>query len=151
MFVAQSKSKKLYCFLCRESGCTRWKCNVLQQFEKVPGRILRKNDTDARDKLSSQVKYMDNHVLCLQREEDDKRILYSELPRKMKALIVHKKYAIHKNLAYCKPEDNTCIECTLLGDRGLVIDNYDKALFQRACVSKYIDKSPNNLIVDNLS
>ena len=94
---------------------------------------------------------VDNHVLCHNRDDNDKRLVYVELPRKIKAIIVHKKYIIEQNLSNISQHDNVCVECTLLGDYGNVIDKYNKALFTKHCVTRHIGKSKNNLVVDNLS
>ena len=68
-----------------------------------------------------------------------------------KALIIHYKYTIHNNVAYCFPEENTCIECTLIGDRGLAIPNYVKGLFSCDAVNKYVTAGRGlQLIVNNL-
>ena len=85
------------------------------------------------------------------REEGDKRLIYNEFPKLIKALVIHKKYTAHDNVAYCVPEKNTWLECTLLGERGLTIPNYEKALFTRESVNQYIMGGKNQLIVDNIS
>ena len=92
-----------------------------------------------------------NKVVCHKRKRSDKRKIYDEFPQKIKALIVYKKYTVHQNVAHCIAEENTCLECTLLGDKGMVINNYEKALFHRQCVTRYLLRGNNNLIVDNLS
>ena len=115
------------------------------------GRILPKGNRDSRDKLVELISSVDNNVMCHKRGRDDKRHVLKEFPKQMKALVLHKKCTINNNVAYCSPQDNTCIECTLLGDRGLPIAGYEKALFDNTCVKRYITKSDVNLIVDNLS
>ena len=94
---------------------------------------------------------VDNHVLCYKRGEHDKRLVYVEVPRKVKAIILHKKYIIEENLSLLSQHVNVCIECTLLGDFGKVIDNYSKALFTNLCIIRHVGRSKNNLVVDNLS
>ena len=92
-----------------------------------------------------------NKVIFHKRERNDKRKIYDEFQNKFKALIIHKNYTVHHNVAHCIAEENTCFECTLLGGRGIVIDNFDKALFHRPGVTRYAVKGINNLMVDNLS
>ena len=79
----------------------------------------------------------------------DKRIVYKELPQKFKALIVQK--IQNTSVTNQTVEANTCIECTLLGDRGLSMTNYCDTLFERHCVLRFVSKSKRNLIVDHLS
>ena len=150
-FVGIGASDKKYCYLCRQPKCTRWTCNVLKSYEKLPGRILPKGNQEARDKLINLISTVDNHVLCHNRSKDDKRIIHNELPSKMKALVVHKKFIIEDSTARISPHDNVCIECTILGDLGIPISDYSEALFSKHCITRRIGKSKNNLVVDNLS
>ena len=151
MFVTPVTSEKKYCFLCRQPKCTRWTCNVLKSYEKVPGRILPKGHVESRDKLINLISTVDNHVLCFNRSSDDERMIYSELPTKIKAMVVHKKFIIEGTAAHISPHDNVCIECTLLGNFGIPMEKYSEALFKKNCVTRFLGKSSNNLVVDNLS
>ena len=150
-YVTAGNSDKKYCFLCRQPRCTRWTCNILKGYEKVPGRILIKGNQECRDKLINLIATVDNHVLCYNRDEGDTRLIYDELPKKIKAIILCKKYIIEQNLSNVSQHDNVCIECILLGDNGMVIDKYKEALFTKNCVIRHIGKSKNNLVVDNLT
>ena len=150
-YVTAGNSDKKYCFLCRQPRCTRWTCTILKGYEKVPGRILIKGNQESRDKLINLIATVDNHVLCHNRSEEDKRFIYDELPRKIKAIVLCKKYIIENNLSNISQHDNVCIECILLGDYGKAIDKYNKALFTKNCVIRHIGRSKNNLVVDNLS
>ena len=116
-----------------------------------PGRILPKGHQESRDKLISLVSNVDNHVLCHNRQVDDTRVVFTKIPRKIKAILVSKKYVLEDNVSHMSAHDNVCIECTLLGDLGLPVVNYTDALFQKHCVIRYIGKSKHNLVVDNLS
>ena len=151
LFVSGGKQRKLYCFLCRQPGCTRWKCNILQEYCLSPGRILQKGHQESRDRLCDIISSLKNKVVCYKRKRNDKRNVYDEFPKKIKALVIHNKYVIHNNVAHFSRDENICLECTLLGDNGKVIVNYDRALFHRPCVIRYVVKGINNLIVDNLS
>jgi len=150
-FVLKGNSDRRYCFLCRKPQCTRWTCSILKGYEKVPGRLLVKGNQEVRDNLISLIATLDNHVLCFNRSRDDQRVIFNELPRKVKAIIVYKKYIMEKNVSQMSQNDNICIECTLLGDHGEVIENYSKALFKKICIIRYVGKGTNNLVVDNLS
>ena len=74
-------------------------------------------------------------MLCHNRSIDDDRYIYGELPTKIKAIIVHKKLIIEDNISLMSPHDNVCIECTLLGDLGLPMQNYTEALFKKIVLS----------------
>ena len=95
----------------------------MKSYEKVPGRILVKGNQETRDKLINLIATVDNHVLCHDRDVHNNRLVYVELPRKIKAIIVHKKYIIEQDLSFISQHDNVCIECTLLGNLGQVIEN----------------------------
>ena len=151
LYVSPGSKEKRFCYLCRQPRCTRWTCSILKSYEKVPGRILPKGNQETRDKLINLIATVDNHVLCQNRDSNDERLVYVELPRKIKAIIVQKKYIIKQNLSFMSQNDNVCIECTLLGDLGKVMKNYKNALFQKNCLIRHIGKSKNNLVVDNLS
>ena len=66
-------------------------------------------------------------------------------------MIVQKKYIMEDNVSQVSQHENVCIECTLLGELGNPIENYNDALFNKMCIIRHIGKSKNNLVVDNLS
>jgi len=148
--VLLGSSNKRYCFLCRQPHCTRWTCNVLKSYEKVPGRQLVKGNQEVRDELISLIATTNNQVLCYNRDVDDERIVYNELPKKIKALIVSKKYIIGDNISQISQKENVCVECTLLGEFGKPMEKYTDALFKKICIIRHIGKSKNNLVVNNL-
>ena len=150
-YTTPGMAERKYCFLCRQPKCTRWTCAILQSYEKVPGRILPKGNQELRDKLVTLISNVDNHVICHNRNSDDARVVYDEFPKKIKALIVIKKFIMEDDVQHRSPHDNVCLECTLLGDLGEPMAMYTEALFKKHCVMRYIGKSKNNLVVDNLS
>ena len=149
--VVRGGKEKKYCFLCRQQGCSRWTCEILKGYEKKPGRILHKGHQESRDTLINLLSNVDNRVSCHNRKKRDKRVVYSELPKKIKAIIIEKKYVLEDNVSYISPHDNICIECTILGDFGEPMEKYKNALFHKNCVIRHIGKSAMNLIVDNIS
>ena len=78
-------------------------------------------------------------------------VVFNKVPRKIKAIIVSKKYVLEDSISHMSPHDNVCIECTLLGDLGIPMLNYTDALFKKHCVTRFIGKSKQNLVVDNIS
>ena len=149
--VARGSKDKKYCFLCRQQGCSRWTCEILKGYEKVPGRILHKGHQESRDKLINLLSNIDNHVMCHKRKKRDKRMVYNDLPKKIKAIIIEKKYVLEDSVTFISKHDNICIECTILGDFGQPMEKYKNALFQKNCVIRHVGKSAMNLIVDNIS
>ena len=123
----------------------------MKGYEKKPGRILHKGHQESRDTLINLLSNVDNRVSCHNRKTRDKRVVYSELPKKIKAIIIEKKYVLEDNVSYVSPHDNICIECTILGDFGEPMEKYKNALFHKNCVIRHIGKSAMNLIVDNIS
>ena len=110
-----------------------------------------KGNQEIRDKLVTLISNVDNHVICHNRNSDDTIIVYNEFPKRIKALVVIKKFIMEDDVQHRSPHDNVYLECTLLGDLGEPMENYTEALFNKHCVMRYIRKSKNNLVVDNLS
>ena len=80
------------------------------------------------------IKYLAKKKLVInKRFMMNKRIVYRELHQRIKAVIVHNKLKTH-------PEDNTCLGCTLLDDRGLSITNYFDALLEGHCIIRFVNK-----------
>ena len=75
-FVTAGKKKKLYCWLCREAGCTRWTCHILRAYANSPGNILRKGDQQSRDRLSDAITSCKNKILIHKRFKKDKRTVF---------------------------------------------------------------------------
>ena len=109
-----------------------------------------KGNQEVRDELISLIATTNNQVLCYNRDVDDERIVYNELPKKIKALIVSKKYIIGDNISQISQKENVCVECTLLGEFGKPMEKYTDALFKKICIIRHIGKSKNNLVVNNL-
>ena len=81
LFVSAGKQRKVYCYLCRQPGCTRWKCNILQQYSLGPSRILQKGHQDSRDRLCDIISSLKNKHICYKRKRNDKRNVYHEFPK----------------------------------------------------------------------
>ena len=58
-----------------------------------------KGNQEIRDKLINLIATVDNHVICHNRDGNDERLVYVEMPRKIKAIVVHRKYVIEQNLS----------------------------------------------------
>ena len=90
-FVTGGEKKKLYCWLCREAGCTRWTCHILCAYANTPGNILRKGDQQSRDRLCDAITSYKNKILIHKRYKKDKRTIFKDMPQRVKALIVQKR------------------------------------------------------------
>ena len=112
---------------------------------------MRKGDQQSRDRLSDAITSCKNKILIHKRFKKDKRTVFKDMPQRVKALIVQKKIRTHQSVTNQTVEGNSCLECTLLGERGLPMTNYFDALFERHCVLRFVSRSKNNLIVDNLT
>ena len=62
------------------------------------------------------------------------------MPQRVKALIVQKKIRTHQSVTNQTVEGNSCLECMLLGERGLSMTNYFDALFERHCVLRFVEQ-----------
>ena len=83
--------------------------------------------------------------------DNDNRIIFYELPEKVTAIVIHKKWRkLNQTIISPLYQDNICVECTLLGKKRVVVINYGKALFTIGCVDLYVGRSANNLIVNNI-
>ena len=67
----------------------------------------------------------------------------------MKALILYKKYVVHNDAVLLLHISNLCVECTLLGERGIPKNQYVKALFSSGCVGRHVAKASGFLILNN--
>ena len=124
---------------------------MLVKYIHGSGKILPKANRDCHDHLIDLICTVDNHVICHKWKEDDERIVFRELPTKVKALVIYKKYYIQNELSTLSKHENICVECTLLGEKGRSMLDYENALFGKNPIRRHIGNSNYNLIVDNLS
>ena len=147
--IGQPKKKSYGCYLCGQSGHGRFDCTLLKKYAQQRGVILRKNMQTERDNLLQFITNTDGGN-CSKRKEVDKRVVYHEFPNKVKALILYKKFVIHNDAVLLLHISNLCVECSILGERGIVTNPYVKALFSSASVSRHLAKSGSSLILNNM-
>jgi hypothetical protein len=70
---------------------------------------LPKSDSVARDKIVKSVFQVDQHPIY-NRNTGDTRIVIKELPKRMAALVVHRKYTVDGNNMSQTYQDNICVE-----------------------------------------
>ena len=87
---------------------------------------------------------------CFKRSKEDKRVVYYEFPSKVKALILYKKYVVQNDAVLLLHISNLCVECTVLGERGIPMNLYVKALFSSGCVGRQVAKASTSLILNNM-
>ena len=69
-----------------------------------------------------------------------------KFPKKVRAIVVHRKVKTKDNALGTLDLDNIAIEVTLLGEGGNPINNYTEVLFQPYCVYKWVTNSKNSLV-----
>ena len=137
------KRKERYgCFLCRQAECGRWNCAKLRAYD---GTILPKNDEKARQKFGALIIRANNGIVEL-RETSDKRVVMETIPKKVRALVVHRKINIKDNAFGTLDDDNVAIEVTLLREGGDPFEDYKEALFRPFCVYKWITHNKSSLV-----
>ena len=136
--------------MCGQPGHGRWGCTVLKRFAKNTANILPKNNLRSREKVCLML--ITNTAEDIEPIRDnDNRIIFHELPKKVLGMVIHKKWRkLNENIISPLHQNNICVECTLLGKKGVVIINYSKALFTVGCINLYVGRSANNLIVNNI-
>ena len=149
-FISSQNSNKYGCFLCGQPGHGRWGCTVLKRFAKNTANILPKNNLRSREKVCLML--ITNTAEDIEPIRDnDNRIIFHELPKKVLTMVIHKKWRkLQETIISPLHQNNICVECTLLGKKGVVIINYSKALFTVGCINLYVGRSANNLIVNNI-
>ena len=76
--------------------------------------------------------------------------MYYEFSNKVKALISYKNFVVHDDAVLLLHILNLCMECTILGERGIAMNPYVKALFSSASVSRHLAKNGSSLILNNM-
>jgi len=142
------KRKKNYgCYLCRQSECSQWSCNKLQQYN---GTILKKNSDVVRQKFGASLINPYDGIIEL-RKDDDKRVVLNSFPKKgVRAIVIHKRMQIKENMLQTQQIDNLAIETTLLKIGGEPIEDYKEVLFAPFCVYKWVTDSKNSLVVHQI-
>ena len=78
---------------------------------------------------------------------DDTRVVKTEFPKRVKALIIHKKLMINPYLVGMCTIENICIECTIVKDD---YDYGEKELFKTGVINRFIGKSEKNILVNRM-
>ena len=144
-------NKRRRCGICCEKGHHQYMCQKIKaDYGKFP---LPKNDDGARNNLAKLLVLVD--PMCssplMVRQFNDQRIVANELPKKVNALIIHKRYYIKtfldQTLDTVAPSDNICVECSIIKENYTV---EDKQLFDPTVILRHIMKNKTNVIVNLL-
>ena len=142
------KSMTRSCLICRLKGHGQGKCPRITMYGVS---ALEKGNEDVRQKLSQGLSSITRFPLH-NRPDDDVRNVLSELPalNEIKALVIHSRYLITRNVVNQFTPENICLECTILHGEGTEHPSYTQQLFKIACIAAYIIRSKSNLIVSQL-
>ena len=76
--------------MCGQPGHGRWGCTVLKRFAMNTANILPKNNLRSREKVCLML--IDNTYEDIDPIDDsDNRIIFHELPKKLLAMVIHKR------------------------------------------------------------
>lgn len=93
--------------------------------------------------LSQPNQYATGHI-------EQEGMVYSSMPPKIEALILHRRKLIDSTLLLPNIASNFCVEVTLLHNGGVEHEQYTKQLFRIGCVGQFIQKLKNNIIISEL-
>lgn len=148
MHVKKGGSRTHHCNVCGDRGHNQYKCKRLHtDFGVFP---LANKDKLARKTLI--VKILSIQSLpgypIFQRQINDIRPIIDEFPKKVAALVMHRRFLINAYLTGHHKECNTCVECTIVRENYTMGPKY---LFEPNVIVTHIVKSQTNVIVNCLS
>ena len=73
-------------------------------------------------------------------------IVYVSFPKRVKAMVVHKKMIVTETVTNIMDVNNICIEVTLLTNGGMEMENYVRVLVAPGSVYKWCTSSKNSLV-----
>lgn len=132
--------------MCKKPGHRRFKCPVLNKYGAPQ---LPPNNLNIRMDLSTKIGSIYDMSISL-RPHDDKRIVMKEIPKKMMALVIHKKYYIENYYSQTVDSKNICVECTWIVEGGYEHPTYKKSLFTAEVIQAHVTRTKTNLIVSLL-
>ena len=142
------KASKKSCSLCKRTGHhNQYEC---YEFKRVYGVTpVAKSDSTARDNIVKSLLQVNKHPIY-NRNDDDERIVMKELPKRMAALVIHRKYKVDDNNMSQTYQDNICIECSVVKEGLIPHDLNTRQLCEPTAVSRYIMKSKSNIVGSQL-
>ena len=110
---------------------------------------MAKSDSTARDNIVKSLLQVNKHPIY-NRNDDDERIVMKELPKRMAALVIHRKYKVDDNNMSQTYQDNICVECSVVKTGLIPHDLYTRQLFEPTAVIRYIMKCKSNIVGSQL-
>jgi len=142
-FVPPPRSNKRTCVLCGCCGRSQFEC---PRITEVYNCVTLKNGCPiVREQLCIRLSNV-SAMPIYPREISDNRVIMTKCPKKMKALVLHRRLAIAVTVTQEQLPSNICIECTFLGLGGVPNPDFTLQLFSVGAIMRYIGNSANNLI-----
>ena len=138
----RKKPKHNTCGLCDMPQCAKWTCQKLKAYRVT---ILPKDNLQARINFCNKL-IVPEELNPDKRSVEDVRIVYVSFPKRVKAVVVHKKYIVSNTVMNVMDVNNICIEVTLLTNGGKEMENYAHVLISPGSVYKWCTSSKNSLI-----
>ena len=142
-FVSPPRSNKRTCVLCGCCGRSQFEC---PRITEVYNCVTLKNGCPiVREQLCIRLSNV-SAMPIYPRESSDNRVIMTKCPKKMKALVIHRRLAIAVTVMEEQLPTNICIECTFLGLGGVPNPDLTLQLFSVGTIMRYIGNSAYNLI-----
>jgi hypothetical protein len=133
------------CSFCNKAHHFARKCPTLLQHGVPP---LQQKDIKSREKLQAELTAVGG-IVTYTRDVEDKRTLYTTLPRRIGAIFIFKRLYV-KDINEKEHHDNYCVECTIHKVGGEEHELYSRSLFLVSCIAKYVVRSSTNQIISLL-
>ena len=121
------------CSFCKKAHHFVGKCPTLLQHGVPP---LAPKDTKSRTKLQAELTAIGG-IVTYTRTVEDKRTLYTTLPRGIGAIFIFKRLYI-ENINEKEHHDNYCVECTIHKVGGEQHELYHRSLFLVSCIAGFV-------------
>ena len=146
--IPKGANFKKSCGLCRGKGHNRSKCDRLfADYQRYP---LPLHDSKLRnDLVMSLVTRAINVSPILHRSMEDTRSIISEFPKKIKCLVIHKRFLKNQYIGNLFCFSIMCIECTLIRENYEIRDEEKCILLEPTIITKFI-LSLNSLVVSQM-
>ena len=146
--VRRGGSRIHRCNVCGDKGHNQYKCTKLENdYGSFP---LGNKDKVAKDTLIMNI--VSSQSLpgypIFQRRIDDIRNIITEFPKKVAAVVLHRRYFVNAFITGHDKTNNVCVECTVIKCDYVV---GEKCLYEPMVIVTHILKCQTNVIVNVLS
>jgi hypothetical protein len=151
-FVSVPKPNTKPCKFCKTAGHRGYvRCpKILKHCTVFGTQPLQPSDDKARYDLVQKL-IKDNQVVTHPLALDDNRVIYKSLPKKVMALIIHGRF-VRRSIMTEKGigVSSVLVQLTFLIEGGEAHPIYNDVLFEANPITKWIQRSSNNIIVSQL-